>query len=262
MVKTAKPKIPVKPAIGVVLVILVLAASYIYLTTEKGAPSYSVGDRWTWQVTRRQLDPLTDNVISTLTYDQTVEYLGENTSGNYRAGIFRLTISSQPSQYGKLLRVVEGGEVRELGSESFENDSKVSEYIYSEPILLRKFPLAVGLKFSDSGNVSGNDNTAGAQSVSAFEIRTTEVTARETLMLPVAIDTYKIRTWGTSTGTMTVGGSTNRIFLSWEENLWYSESVKEAVKSTTETTTVVLTQLATSVTKTQEERVLASYTLI
>ena len=261
MAKKMAIGLPVKPLFGAVVVILVLAASCLYLTLGKGAPSYSVGDRWTWQVTRRQLDPLTDNITSTLTYDQTVEYLGENTSGIYGADIFRLTISGQPSQYGKLLRVIEGGEVREQGSESFENDSKVSEYIYSEPILLRKFPLAVGLKFSDASNVSGDDNTSGAQSINAFETRTTEVTARETLMLPVAIDTYKIHTWGTSTGTMTVGGSTSRIFLSWEENLWYSESVKEAVKSTTETTTVVLTQLATSVTKTQEERVLASYTL-
>ena len=42
---------------------------------------------------------------------------------------------------------------------------------------------------------------------------------------------------------------------------WYSESIKEVVKSMSETTTVVVTPLATSVTKMREERVLTSYSL-
>lgn len=168
-----KGKIPTKPAPGAVVIVLVLAASYLCLTAEKGAPSYSVGDRWTWQVTRQELDPLTDNVTATRTYEQTIEYVGEETRDSYKGGIFKLTVSGQPTQYGQIFRVMEG----------------------------------------------------------------------------------------TSTGTMTTGDTMNQIIITYEENLWYSESVKEAVKSTSETTTVVVTPLATSVTKTREERVLSSYSI-
>jgi hypothetical protein len=99
------------------------------------------------------------------------------------------------------------------------------------------------------------------ESIDAFEIRMTEVVAKETLMMPAAIDTYKLRTWGVSRGTMIIGGAVSQVTVTYEENLWYSPRIKETVKSASETTTVVLTELATSVTKTREERVLTSYSL-
>ena len=248
-------------ALAAAVIVVVLVASYLFLTAEKGAPSYSLGDRWTWQVTRQELDPLTDDITSIRTYSQTIEYKGKETRGGYSGGIFNLTVSGQPTQYGQIFRVTEGGEIRELLSESFENDQKISEYLYSAPILIRKFPLRVGLKFSDAKAVSGYDNAAGVESIDAFETRVTEVVAKETLMMPAAINTHKLQSWGTSTGTMTIGGATSRIVMTYGENLWYSESIKEVVKSVSETTTVVVTPLATSVTKTREERVLTSYSL-
>ena len=99
------------------------------------------------------------------------------------------------------------------------------------------------------------------ESIDAFETRVTEVVGKETLIMPAAIDTYKLRTWGTSTGTMRTATATSRILITYEENLWYSESIKEVVKSISETTTVVVMPLATSVTKTREERVLNSYSV-
>jgi len=153
------------------------------------------------------------------------------------------------------------GEVRELSSESFEGGMKISEYAYPEPILLRKFPLAVGMRFSDAKAVSGLDNAAGVESIDLFETRIIEVVARETLMLPAAIETHKLRSWGSSTGKMTVRGASSTVIITYEENLWYSETIKEVVKSVSETTTVVVTPVATSVTKTREEKVLTSYSL-
>lgn len=257
-----KRKLRLIVTVGVVIAIVAaLVISYSYLSGEEGAPNFIAGDRWTWSVTKQELDPLTDNVISTRTYERTIEYVGEETRNNYKGGIFKLTVSGQPTQYGQIFRVIEGGEVRELLSESFENDQKFSEYLYSAPILMRKFPLRVGLRFSDAKAVFGYDNAAGAESIDAFETRVTEVVAQETLMIPAAIDTYKLQSWGTSTGTMTIGGTTSRVIITYEENLWYSESVKEVVKATSETTTVVVMPLATSITKTREERVLTSYSM-
>jgi phosphotransferase system glucose/maltose/N-acetylglucosamine-specific IIC component len=135
----------------------------------------------------------------------------------------------------------------------------MSEYLYSAPLLIRKFPLRVGLRFSDGKGVSGFDNAAGVESIEAFETRVTEVVARETLMLPAAIDTYKLQTRGHSTGTMIIGGTTSRVIITYEENLWYSEEIKEVVKSVSETTTVVMMQGVTSITRTREEKVLKSY---
>jgi hypothetical protein len=54
---------------------------------------------------------------------------------------------------------------------------------------------------------------------------------------------------------------TSQIIITREENLWYSESIKEVVRSVSETTTVVATPFVTSVTKMREERVLTSYSL-
>lgn len=187
--------------------------------------------------------------------------MGDETRGGYKGGTFRLTLPDRPTQYGQIFRVTGGNEVCELLSESFENDQKISEYIYQAPILLRKFPLRVGLRFSDAKAVSGHDNSAGVESIDAFETRVTEVVGKETLIMPAAIDTYKLRTWGTSTGTMRTATATSRILITYEENLWYSESIKEVVKSISETTTVVVMPLATSVTKTREERVLSSYSV-
>jgi hypothetical protein len=248
-------------ALTAAVTIVALTALYLPLTAEKGAPSYTPGSRWTWQVTRQELDPLTNNVIATRTYSQTIEYVGEGTRGGYRGGIFKLTMPDRPTQYGKIFRVTEGNEIRELMSESFENDRKISEYSYLTPILFRKFPLRVGLRFSDAKAVSGYDNAAGVQSINAFETRVTEVVAKETLMLPAAIDTYKLRGWGTSTGTMRTEDVTSQIIITREENLWYSESIKEVVRSVSETTTVVATPFVTSVTRTREKRVLTSYSL-
>lgn len=248
----------IKTALPVAVIAAALVASCCLLTTE-GPPSYSPGNRWTWQVTKQGLDPTTDNVTSTRTYEQTIEYLGEQTRNGYTGGVFKLTASDLPTQYAQIFKVTEGNEVRELLSESFENDRKISEYSYRSPILVRKFPLRVGLQFSDAKAVSGYDNSAGVGSIDAFEARLTEVVARETLMMPAAIDAYKLRSWGTSTGTMQMAGTTSRVIVTYEENCWYSESIREVIKSVTETTTVVVTPLATSVTKTREERVLTSY---
>jgi hypothetical protein len=206
------------------------------------------------------LDPLTDNVISEHSYEQTLEFLREETRGKYKCGVFKLTTSGQPA-YGLIFRVIWGDEIRELGSETFEANQKVSEYLYSEPILTQKFPLLVGLRFSDAKAVSGYDNAAGVESIDAFETRMTEVAAKETLMMPAAIDTYKLRIWGVSRGTMIIGGAVSQVIVTYEENLWYSPRIKETAKSVSETTTVVLTELATSITKTREERVLTSYSL-
>lgn len=212
-------------------------------------------------MTRQSLDPLTDNITSTRNYSQTIEYTGEGTRNGYEGGIFKLTVTDQSTQYAQIFRVTEGDEERELLSESFENDIKTSEYLYSAPILFRKFPLRVGLRFSDAKAVSGYDNSVGVESINAFETRVTEVVTKETLMMPAAIDTYKYRSWGTSTGTMHTENATSQIIITYEENIWYSESVKEVVKSTSEATTVVVTSLATSVTKTREEKTLTSYSL-
>jgi|GEM_PF-5633473 len=240
-------------------IIVLLAISCSHLTAGKGAPSYSPGDRWTWQVTRQELDPLTDNITSTRTYEQTIECTGDETRNGYRGSTFRLTVSGQPLRYGRIFRVREGKEVRELLSESFENDAKIGEYLYSAPMLVRRFPLRVGLRFSDAKAVTGYDNATGIQSIEGFETRVTEVVARETLMMPAAVETYRLRSWGAFTGTMTTASARSRIIVTYEETIWYSESVKEAVGSISETTTVAVTPLATSVTKTREERVLSSY---
>jgi len=44
-------------ALAAAVIIAALVTSYFYLAAEKGAPSYSAGNRWTWQVTRQELDP-------------------------------------------------------------------------------------------------------------------------------------------------------------------------------------------------------------
>jgi len=115
--------------------------------------------------------------------------------------------------------LTERGEIRELGSESFENNQKISEYLYSAPILLWRFPLRVGLRFSYAKAVSGYDNAAGVEGISALETCVAEVVGKETLMMPAAIHTYRLRTWGTSTGTMTIGGTKGQIIITYEENL-------------------------------------------
>lgn len=249
-------------AVAIVALVLVASATAaIVLTARNSPPAYYSGDRWTWQVTRQFLDPLTDNVTSTTSYEQTSEYLRRETRGTYTGDVFKLTVSGQSGQYGQVFRISGGDETTELLNESFENDQKASEYAYSEPVLIRKYPLSVGLRFSDAKPVSGYDNTAGVDAIHAFETRVTEVAARETLTLPSAIDTYKLRTWGSSTGTMTIDNTASQIVITYEENAWYSESIKEVVKSETETTTVITTSLATSVTKTRETRTLSSYSL-
>jgi hypothetical protein len=92
-----KRKALVKLALAAI-VVLALVVSY-FLLTDEGAPGYSPGNRWTWEVTRQELDPLTGNVRSERTYEQTLEYLGEETRGGHGVGIFKLTTPDRPTQY-------------------------------------------------------------------------------------------------------------------------------------------------------------------
>jgi len=104
-----------------------------------------------------------------------------------------------------------GSEIREFGSESFdENGNKISDYIYFQPILLWSFPLRPGKSFSDIKGVRGYDNLAGIEAVESTELRLTEVLGEETLFIPAKVKTFRLRTYGSSWGELRVGGSSGR----------------------------------------------------
>jgi len=253
-------KLQMNLVVSLAVIILALSAIFSILTLTKApsVPSYSTGNRWTWQVTRSELDPFTENVTSTASYQQTLEYLGEQSKDGHTCAVFRLT-SDQTSSFDLLFRVVGNGEIREFGSESYSDNTKTAEYRYSAPLLFRKFPMEVGARVSDASQVSGHDNEGGAENIDMFETRVIEVVGKETLLSPAKLECFKLRIRGTSSGQMFVGSLPSEVTISYDENVWYSPEVKETVKSTTHTTTVVVTQLATSVTVIQEERTLLSY---
>jgi hypothetical protein len=169
-------------------------------------PKYTPGNKWTWSVTRQLIDPTTENVLSERTYEQTLEYIGEEVKNGVRCFILKLTREGVPG-YGKIFRVMNGSEVREFGTESFdENGNKISDYTYSRPILLWSFPLRPGKSFSDIKGVRGYDNLAGIEAVESTELRLTEVLGEETLFIPAKVKTFRLRTYGSSWGEIRVVG--------------------------------------------------------
>jgi hypothetical protein len=249
-----------KKALLGVLCIAIVAAVYLWSTSGREAPKYGPGNRWTWKVTRQSLDPLTDNVLSERTYEQVLEYIGEEVRDGFSCSVFKLTREGTPG-YGRLFRVIRGSEVGELGSESYdENGRKVSEYFYSKPILLWKFPMNAGDRFSDLKTVTGYDNLAGMEKAESTEMRSIEVVGEETLLMPAKIKTVRLRSYGSSWGTIRVGGVEGRILVTFQENTWYSPEVREVVKSVTESFTILMLGGVTSATRSREERMLVSYT--
>lgn len=242
------------------LCIAIVATVYLWSTSWREAPKYGPGNRWTWRVTRQLLDPLADNILSERTYEQALEYAGEEGRAGFSCSVFKLTREGTPG-YGRLFRVIRGSEVRELGSESYdENGRKISEYFYSKPILLWKLPMNPGDSFSDSQEMVGYDNLAGVERTESTEIRSTEAMGEETLLMPAKIKTVRLRSYGSSWGTIRAGGVEGRILVTFQENSWYSPEVREVVKSVTESFTVLMLGGVTSATRSREERVLVSYT--
>jgi len=227
-------------------------------SADEGRVGYQAGTYWTWQVTRSDLDPMTENVLSSSSYQQTLEYIGEAERDGYECAVLKLTTEGREG-YELLFRVVGGNEIRELGSESYtENEQLVAAYRYSTPLLYMKLPMEVGARVSDASEVSGYDNATGVRSIAMFETRVVEVLGKETLLSPAKLECYMLRIRGSSAGKMSAV-TTSEILVSYEENVWYSPEIGEVVKSVSRTTTAVITPLATSVTKTLEERVLVSY---
>jgi len=78
-----------KLALVAMIIVAVAVAVSLYLFQE-AVPRFTAGDRWTWSVTKQELDPITGAVIATRTYSQTLEYLGEGSKDGYRAYICQL----------------------------------------------------------------------------------------------------------------------------------------------------------------------------
>ncbi|KUO39725.1 MAG: hypothetical protein AVW06_03330 [Hadesarchaea archaeon DG-33-1] len=89
-------KVEIKIAASLIVVAAVVGGITYYLRDEgiipSAAPSFSVGDVWTWEVTREEIDPETGWTISSDNYSEISKYMGEQNKQNRDCQVFKSLI--------------------------------------------------------------------------------------------------------------------------------------------------------------------------
>jgi hypothetical protein len=127
-------------------------------------------------------------------------------------------------------------------------------------MLLWKLPMKPGDSFSDLQEMMGYDNLAGVERTESTEVRFAEAVGEEILLMPAKIRTVKLRSYGSSWGIIKVGGIEGRIFVTFQENVWYSPEVGEVVKSSRRAPPYSCSAESPQSPARERERVLVSYT--
>lgn len=249
---------------AVVIVIIAIIACYIAFSGggEKAlAPTFSTGDTWTWTGTVLGVD----NENAT-TFTRTDSIIGKQARLGRECWVFRSARADNVEVYSLDYRYIEADGWYIAGSESFSDNSKIGETIPSGPLLSIEFPLEVGKSWVDVRATSGYDNTMGIESMELQMTSRGEVLSKETVTVPAGtFQVYKIEftTLLNGTGRVTVEGQelTAQISTTITGTRWYSDSVKNFVKITSDTTTMTTVLWETTTVKTHAEMELTSYSV-
>ncbi len=247
--------------------IVVGGVSYLILTSrgQVFAPAFSVGDTWTWSGTILGGD--SENATA---FTRTESIIEKKPRLGRECWVFRSVLTDNvggnAGKYSLNYRYIAVDRWYDAGSEDFLENSKVGEMTPAGPILSIEFPLEIRKRWIDIRAASGYDNSRGIESMDLQMTTRAEVLSKETVTVPAgAFQAYKIEftTLLSGTGQVTVGGQelTAQVSTTVTETRWYSDSVKNFVKATSDTTTMVTVIGQTATTKTHAERELTSYSL-
>ncbi len=252
-------------AIAVLLTVLVAGACFFFILQGRGSSSniaYSIGDRWTWAGT---VQTSQDGLEVTM-FSRIEEITGVETKRGHRCWVVKSSDANNQENYSLDYIFVEAGAMYKVISESFSGGHKTGETVYSSPALMIEFPLEVGKRWTDAKPLSGYDNAGGIELISGQRTSSSEVLRKESITVPAGtFECWVIKTTEIVDGTHVIRVE-NQLLGAQATTVstqmgWYSESVKNFVKRTVESTTIVTISGQQQILETTTEMNLSSYSV-
>lgn len=252
-------------AIIILAVVLVTCAGY-FLVSRRGESSsgitYSTGDTWTWAGTEQ----ISGDGLKVTMFSRTEEITGKQTKRGYESWVVKTSTAGSAENYSLDYLLTQESGLYKIISESFSGGSKTGETMYSSPALMIEFPLEAGDRWTDTRLISGYDNAGGIELISGQRTSSSEVLRRESVTVPAGtFECWVIKSIEIVTGTYVIRVEnqlleTNATTVN-SQTGWYSGSVKNFVKITSETTTVTTVLGQRQVLETGTEMNLSSYSV-
>lgn len=237
------PNAPGKKLLAIIFLAIIVAAAagfYFLSRGETTAQMYSISNRWTWAGTTQS----SRDGLEVTMFSRTEEITGEQTKRGYGCWVVKSGDAGSPENYSlDYLRVEEGGMYKVAG-ESFSGGSKTGETVYAGPALMIEFPLEAEKKWTDTKSLSGYDEVSGIELMSMQKTSSNEVLRRESVTVQAGtFECWVIESTEILDGTYMI--TVENQLLGAQATIvstqtgWYSESVKNFVKLTVETTTIM-----------------------